>query len=257
MKKRFNPDLLITALLVFDCVASVLAGIDAAWVRTLVALLMLFLPGYALRAALFPKRLLDSGEQLLFSLASSVVVIILTGMAISLVGWTMDASTWVTSLAVVTLAACGVAALRRRSRTEEAVSPSPVRLKLGQAVLVLLAVALALGALKLADTPLNNPANIQGYTILWILPVAKNAPQYVHVGVISNQFTASDYRVQLMVNKQAVYVWPDIRLAPGQKWDAMYAVPASTTGNSQVSAVLYKLDQPQSVYRQVSLQLGP
>jgi hypothetical protein len=87
--------------------------------------------------------------------------------------------------------------------------------------------------------------------------VAKNAPQYVHVGVISNQFTVSDYRVQLMLNNQPVYDWPDIRLAPGQKWDGMYAVPASTTGSSQVSAILYKLDQPQSVYRQVSLQLGP
>jgi uncharacterized membrane protein len=257
MKNRFNPDLLIIALLTFDCVAIILAGINAAWVRTLVALLMLFLPGYALRAALFPKRLLDSGEQLLISLASSVVVTILTGLAIYLIGWIMDASTWATSLAVVTLAACGVAALRRRSRAEEAVAPSPLRLKWGQAVLVLLALALAVGALNLADTPLNNPANIQGYTILWILPEAKTAPQSVQVGMISNQFTVEDYRVQLMVNQQPVYVWPDIRLAPGQTWDATYTVPASTTGSSKVSAVLYKLDQPQSVYRQVSLQLGP
>ena len=257
MKQRFNPDLLITALLAFDCVVSILAGIDAAWVRTLVALLMLFLPGYALRAALFPKRLLDSGEQLLISLASSVVVTILTGLAIYSFGWVMDASTWVTALAGVTLAACGVAALSRRSRTEETPAASPLRLKWGQAALVLLAVALAVGALNLADTPLYNPANIQGYTILWILPVAKNAPQYVHVGVISNQFTVSDYRLQLMLNNQPVYAWPDIRLAPGQKWDGMYAVPASTTGSSQVSAILYRLDQPQNVYRQVSLQVGP
>ena len=69
--------------------------------------------------------------------------------------------------------------------------------------------------------------------MLWILPVAKNAPQYVHVGVISNQFTVADYRLQLMLNKQPVYVWPDIRLAPGQKWDGMYTVPASTTGSSR------------------------
>jgi uncharacterized membrane protein len=259
MKKnpRIEYDLIITALLAFDCVAVILAGIDAAWVRTLAALLMLLLPGYALRSALFPKRLLDSGEQLLFSLASSVIVIILTGMAIYLVGWVMDASTWVTVLGVITLAACAVAGLRRRSPSEEVAPVTPLRLKWGQAVLVVLAVALALGALNLAGTPLNNPANIQGYTILWILPVGNNAQQYVHVGVISNQFTATDYRLQLMLNNKPIYVWPDIRLAPGQRWDALYTVPASTTGSSQVSAVLVRLDQPKSVYRQVNLQLGP
>jgi uncharacterized membrane protein len=257
MKKRIQFDLLITALLVFDCVASILAGIDAGWVRMLVALLMLFLPGYALRAALFPNHMLDSAEQLLISLASSVIVIILTGMVIYLIGWVMDPSTWVTSLAVITLVACGVTFLRRRSPGEEAAAPSALRLKWGQTVLVLLALALALGALNLAGTPLNNPANIQGYTILWILPVVKNAPQFVHVGVISNQFTGADYRLQIMLNKKVVYVWPDIRLAPGQRWDALYTVPASTTGSSQVSAYLYKLDQPQSVYRQVSLQFVP
>jgi hypothetical protein len=257
MKKNFNPDLLITALLAFDCVASILAGIDAGWVRVLAALLMLFLPGYALRATLFPKRMLDSGEQLLISLACSVIVTILTGMAIYLIGWVMDASTWAASLAVITLAACAVALLRRRSPSEEAAAPSALRLRWGQAVLVLLAVALALGALNLAGTPLNNPANIQGYTILWVLPVVKNAPQYVHLGVISNQFSVTDYRVQLILNKKVVSEWADIRMAPGQRWDAVYTVPASTTGNSQVSALLYRLDQPQSVYRQVSLQLGP
>jgi hypothetical protein len=257
MKTRFHFDLFVTVLLALGCVGSILAGIDAAWVRTIAALLMLFLPGYALRAALFPKRMLDSAEQLLISLASSVIVTILTGMTIYLIGWAMDASTWVTSLAVITLATCAVAFLRRRSPTEEAVAPSALRLKWGQAVLVLLAVVLALGALDLASTPLNNPANIQGYTVLWVQPVVKNSPQYVHLGVISNQFTAADYRLQVMLNKKVVYVWPDIRLAPGQRWDAMYTVPASTTGSSQVSAYLYKLDQPQSVYREVSLQIEP
>jgi uncharacterized membrane protein len=258
MKKRIGWDLIITVLLALDSVASILASIDAGWVRTLAALIMLFLPGYALRAAFFPRRRLDSGEQLLISLGSSVIVTILTGLAIYMIGWVMDASTWATSLAVITLAACGVAALRRRVRTEEVVSSTPpLRLGWGQVVLVVLAFALVLGALNLANTPLTNPANLQGYTELWILPVAQNTTQYVHVGLISNQFSVADYRLQILVNQKPVYVLADIQLLPGQRWDALYTVPASTTGSSQVSAMLYKLDQPQAVYRQVNLQLGP
>jgi len=256
MTKRFHFDLLITIFLAIDATASIVAGFDIPVIRVLTAFLMVFLPGYALRAALFPKRYLDSAEQLLISLGSSVIVVILTGMAIALAGWNMGTSNWASSLTLFTLVACGVAFLRRRTPTLVWANPTPLRLKVGQVLLLLVAFALVFGAVNLASLPISNPANLQGYTILWILPVVKGAPQFVHLGVINNQFTPTDYRLQIVVGNQVIHEWQDIQLAPGQSWESIYDIPGALPANTQVEAFLYKLDQPQSVYREVSLQLA-
>jgi uncharacterized membrane protein len=256
MKKRWEFDLIITALLVIDGAASILAGIDAPQIRVLVAFVLLLAPGYALRSVLFPKRFLDSAEQLLISLGSSVIVVILTGVGIYLAGWIMDASTWASALTLFTLVACGVALLRRRAPAAEMLDLSPLRFKWGQALLLLVAVSLVFGAVNLADTPISNPANLQGYTILWILPVLKGAPQFVHLGVISNQFIPTNYRLQIVVGNRVIHEWPDIQLAPGESWESIYAIPGTPGANTQVQAYLYKLDAPRSVYRQVNLQVA-
>jgi hypothetical protein len=257
MKKRLQFDLLIIALLAVDGAASIVAGFDIPVVRVFTAFMLLLLPGYALRAALFPKHALDSPEQILISLGSSVLVVILAGMGIYLAGWAMDASTWASTLALFTLAACAMAFFRRRGIAGlGTASPAwaPLRLRWGQALLLFVAFALTFGAVNLARMPISNPANLQGYTILWMLPVVKGAPQFVHLGVISNQFTPANYRLQLVEGNQVIQEWPDILLAPGQSWESIYRIPA-TVNHTQVKAFLYKLDNPQIVYRQVSLQL--
>jgi uncharacterized membrane protein len=247
-------DLFIISIIALACVVSVLAGVTAPPVRVIVAcLLVLILPGYAFFVAVFPERILDSAESFLVMIGSSIMLTAVSGIIINLLGQKLQAPLWALVSGGLVLAGCVISGSRRLARVP-AISPAPILpFKCQHVLIISVAVLMAVGAMGLASSPITNPVHLQGYAILWILPVQNNTPGTIRLGVVSGQFTSADYNLQVTIGNKIVKQWPDIQLGPGMSWEATVQEPGNLPASTPVEAFLYKSDQPNTVYRHVKL----
>ena len=218
--------------------------------------LVLILPGYAITAALFPPRSLDTAERCLFSIGLSLAVAALLGLALHWTPWGLQASTWVIALSGTVLGASTIAWMRRRQDHALATSPVHMRLdvSLRQGLLLGLAVLVTGAAIKLAQMP-SPPDGVSGYTLLWMIPVDGETADHLRLGVNSMEFDTIAYRLQLIVDGQVMYEWPELRLAPGESWETTGKLQRDQVRPGSVEAHLYRLDDPKTVYRHVKFQL--
>ena len=207
-------------------------------------------PGYAVTAALFPKAQLGRAERLLLSVALSLAVLVLGSVVVFQMGTDLTLNVWAALVESVVSVGCLVAMLRRPSEPA-LVAPLP-GLSQRQWVLFGLAGLVALAALALAGTPLA-ATNVQGYTVLWVLPAGDAAAPELRLGVESAELSAVSYRVEVSVGAGAPGEVARLTLAPGEKWESTYAIPPELQGQGAIAARLYRLDQPDEAYRQVTL----
>jgi uncharacterized membrane protein len=237
-------------------VLATLLGLHDAMLQVLIALpLVLVLPGYAISAAIFLKHRLGVPERLLFSVGLSLAVAALGGLALNITPWGLSAGSWAVLLGSVTLGASVVALARRRERLWVSTGHSRVGLRAYEVLLLGLAALVVVVGLRLARTPVPSQG-FQGYTFLWILPANENAHDAVRLGVSSNEFAATSYRLQVKVNDAILREWPVIELAPGEQWEATVVLPAAQAQDERVEALLYRSDAPDTVYRRGLLWLG-
>lgn len=121
MKIKFSTDLLIILLwTILTIIFIIIPGLDSSIIRTILGLvIVLFLPGYVLVAALFPKRGdLDSIERIALSFGLSIAVVPLIGLllnytfGIRLIPILISISIYIIILAII-------AEYRRREAGEE------------------------------------------------------------------------------------------------------------------------------------------
>ena len=151
--KHKSFDLLVVAVIAL--IAITLAFVvppDDVPVRILTLPLVLVLPGYALTAAMFPKRAFGIPERLVFSLSLSLIIVILGGLALNIMPFGLRASSWAVLLGVITLGAIGVALARRRG---EGMQPGQSRrwnigLSIPQGVLIGLAMVVLSGTVVMS-----------------------------------------------------------------------------------------------------------
>ena len=102
MVRSFGP-VIATALM---AVGAVIVFVDHSLIQVAVGgALVLWLPGYALTAALFSQSQLQGIERTLFSIGTSIAVAILTGFGLNAVGISLTAWTWGVALGGLALAA--------------------------------------------------------------------------------------------------------------------------------------------------------
>ncbi len=250
---RTSSDLILASL--FASLAALLAWLGLTWppLQAVLGLaLVLFVPGYALAAALFPPRTLGFPERLLFTVALSLVCTMLGSLVLYWLNVALRPVSWALLLAAITYYASLIAWLRRRSIG----SALPAfNLSLAQAGTLGLAGLAVVAALSLARVP-SSPAGLESYTVLWILPTDAASPPGVRVGITSMEFTPERYRLLVTVDGQPLREWATISLGPGDKWEAIVPLSAKGTGPGKIEAILYRLDNPNVVYRQVSLWQG-
>ena len=97
------------------------AHLNKTVVRTVLGLLLvLFFPGYALIASLFPKKDdLDSIERITLSFGLSIAITPLLGLVLNYTPWGIRLDQILVSLTGITLLLCAVAIIRRRRIPEE------------------------------------------------------------------------------------------------------------------------------------------
>lgn len=249
---RYSGDLVTAVVVAATSGALTLLAPDTLAVRVVAALPLVFvLPGYAITAALFPRRTLGIPEQVLCSVGLSLVVVIMGGFALHWTPWGLQAESWAIFLFCVTLGASVIAGMRWHRGWSVAVTSLNIGLDSRQGLLLGLAALVVVAVVGLARTPMP-PRGIQGYTLLWILPAGEGNPNAVRLGISNNEFALTEYSLRVLVDDQIAQEWPAIQLAPGQKWETTAVVPGKSS--SVVEALLYRLDAPNDVYRRVTLR---
>ncbi len=251
--RRNAVDLLV--VMSVAVVATALAFIPIGWIPLRIALaipLVLFLPGYALTAALFPTRALDLAERLAFILGLSLAGTVLGGVALNLTPWGLEARSWAILLSSVTLGAGVVALVRRRGYPEANACPVSIGINVRQAILFGLAVLIAVTAVGVASVGASRQQSSR-FTQLWILSANQADRDAVQLGIRSMERTHVTYRLVLTTGGTIIEEWPAIDIAPGGEWETTVILPAAQPGISPVEASLYRLDSSESIYRHVTL----
>ena len=222
--------------------------------------LVLFLPGYALTAALFTPGSLGRAERLVLSMGLSISLTALSGLVLNWTPWGLQAGTWILWLGGLTVIASLVGMLRLQRQKEQIIaSPNPSRsgrfggkstFNLYQSGMLAMAVVIVVIALVVARNGAEQTSS--AFTQLWILPT--DQANSVRVGIVNDEQTTVQYHLQLQVKGVMVNDWPSIQLNSGQKWENLIGLVGGA-GPGDVQALLYRLDAPTQVYRRVVL--GP
>jgi len=209
--------------------------------------LALFLPGFAVTAAVFARHRLDWVTVLVLSIAFSLVVVILGGLLLNALPPGLTESSWTALMVLATVGAAGFAASRVERDSgppERRGLPRLTRVEMG---LLGLTIVLISAAAVLARTPLP-AAGVRGYTTLSIVPRATSAGT-VTLGVQSSEKQPTTYRLKVLENADRVRLDRRLTLAPGQRWLRPISVDRSAR---RLDAQLFRGGK---VYRRVRLLL--
>jgi uncharacterized membrane protein len=244
---RRSIDLLIVTLMALAGMATAIGGANNLALGLLFGLpLALALPGYALIAAGAPGSSLGPAERLVFSVGGSIAMGVLGGLALNGTAWGLQPASWALLLGGTTLVACTIAYIRRRG-SPATPAPSQAQLRPRDAGLFGLAALIAVAAFALAIDGAAQPPG-QGFTQLWMLPDGAN----LRLGAQNVENQATQYTIELAVGKRIVRRWETVELENGARWEAVEPLPAHTAGTT-VELRLYRLDEPKTVYRRVTL----
>jgi uncharacterized membrane protein len=237
--------------------------------------LVFFLPGYTLTQVLFPGRSPDplsaasqsvvlrsrlkmgrpfgTIDSLVFSLGLSLVIDIITGLLLNLLPGGLQWQSWTLSLTMIT-EVCALLAIFLRRRWpggQKDAGEWHIPFK----VYALLGLALGVVILALWLSIIRPPQ--PSFTQFWMLPSTQaNKSCAVLIGVRNFEVTSETYRIQVIRNGIQLASWPSIMLAPQQEWDRLVPIsPGAVSGDVLMSAQLYRLDQPGTIYREVHLTL--
>lgn len=257
-------DLLL--IIVSSLVLVPMALLSAGLLRSILGLLfVIFFPGYALVAALFPKKSnLDGVERLALSFALSIAVVPLIGLILNYTPWGIRLESIVLSILCFILIMAALALYRRRSlapeeRFELNFRASLSRLALsmkGQklwegllAVLLLIAICGAIGTIVYV---VNSPKVGEKFTEFYILDPEGKAENYpkeitlgnegkVIVGIVNHEQETMTYGVEIDIDGDKVSDTGSIPLDNQAKWEQEVNFAPTRTGLSQkVEFLLYK-----------------
>jgi uncharacterized membrane protein len=247
MTRAFADPRFIAGLAVLSGIAA-LSPAPVAVRVALAAPLALVLPGWALSLAFLPDSESWLGR-LPVSVATSVVLSGITGLALAATPIGLTRFVWAPLLAGVTI--LGAAIAYSRSPEHEL---SRIRLGMpGRPVLALVAAAaLVMVAVTLARTPLS-AGHIRGYSALWLLPTNAESDS-IRIGVTNSEFTDTSYRVVLYSEGRAIFQRP-LKLSAGERWSAVIDVSSIPTEHRSFDARLIKTGDPSPPYREATLVL--
>jgi uncharacterized membrane protein len=243
----------------WSSIAAIVCALVAAlvpWeiVRIVAALpLTLFLPGYAIVAVAFGSSELALPKRLTLSVGVSLMVLVLGTLVLNVFPFGIRTASWAVLLALVVIAACRGAALRRGRRQSRQKRRSPFasfRPSWGAVAMLAAAVVITGAALVLAQKPLS-AKNAEGFTALWMLPT-DSKEDAVRVGVVSSEQDPASYRLIITVGRKSHSQNYRVDLDPGEEESFEVEVPRAPGSRRHVVASLYRENKPQHLYRRVT-----
>jgi uncharacterized membrane protein len=245
-------------------------------------LIVLFLPGYAMVAAMFPGRDEISGaERIVFSIGLSVALVPFIGYGLLYTSWGMSTGPLVISISVVTLVMCIVALFRRHRLPEGAAFSVPygsvLRLpvdslqgkhsRLETALTLLLLASVLVSAATVAYVTIN-PRPGQGFTEFYLLgpdgrsggyPTTLNVGDsgQVTVGVVNQEERTVDYQLAVLLDGNPLPLQAqeeNIRVDNNERWEGTVSFAPEVSGNNmKLQFLLYKDADLSEPYRELHL----
>jgi uncharacterized membrane protein len=277
--KKLPSDLLTILILVLLTLVFVLTPVlENTFIRTILGLpLVLFIPGYVLIAALFPKKNdLDTIERIALSFGLSIAVVPLVGL---LLNFTLGIKLIpiLFTLCVYTIALILVAAYRREELPEEErFSVSFYRLyeiinsemsidrSRGDKILTGILIFSIVLAISMLFVVIVTPKTGERFTEFYILgPSGKaenystnlkyNSPSEILVGVINHEYTSVNYTVRIALDK-GVLSDTLFSLNDNETWEKNITfVPDKEGNDTKLEFWLYKEDNFTVPYRELHL----
>lgn len=274
-------DLLLVIIFTFLCVAFVLEPhLNTTPIRTILGvLLVLFLPGYALIASLFPKKNdLDGIERAALSFGLSIAVTPLIGLALNYTPFGIRLDPILVSLSAFTVILCVVAYLRRQRIPEENrfwvdFSGFFNGMKQGfkgesktSKILSLILVISIILAISTTAYIIVKPKEGEKFTEFYILGPDGKASNYptnltsgeegkVIIGIVNHENAETSYHL-VVASNGSVQSEQTVKLANGEKLEIPYNFTAGDPGTRKLEFLLYKLPDNNNIYRSLHLWLN-
>ncbi len=249
-----NLDLFVVILIALVNMLWILLPSFPPIMRTIVVFPLVFVvPGYALAEVLSYKRYLKTSHRLVFSLGLSLTLAILCGLMLNTLPAGFQASSWALLLGLLTVTFSLLAVYLRRYRAANETQPLKFRITIFQGLLLFLAVVvLSVSFFYNAVGAARQPH--PGFTQLWVLPSTQTGKSCsVRFGLRSFETTPVTYRVAMTMNRAPTTTWSPVVLAPQEEWNRSESIVAKSVAAISVELQLYRLDKPQTVYRDVKV----
>lgn len=283
MLRDLPQDLAASAIVTVATLIFTLTPLGELPVRIPLGLLMvLFVPGYALIAALFPRNKdLDWIERIALSFGLSIAVVPLIGLGLNYTPWGIRLKPVVLSLALFTLSMTFVAHLRRlrlpegerlvvdirgalRLIQDELFSGDSTRLDRALSVLLLISIIVSVAVLIYV---IVTPKEGERFTEFYILgpngkacdyPTQINAGEMstVIVGVVNHEYSPVNYTIRIQLGDDVIRDWR-ISLEHNQTWEKPVTYIITRPGDLQkLEFLLFKEENFTAPYRDLHLWIN-
>ncbi len=241
--------------------------------------MVLFVPGYALIAALFPRKDdLDGIERVALSFGLSIAVVPLMGLGLNYTPWGIRLTPVVISISVFTMAMTAAAYFRRMSLPQgmrfyvdfrkgldsiksELMAGEKSRLDKVLTILLILSIILSVSALVYV---IVTPKQGEKFTEFYILGPKGKAYDYpthvvsgnssnVIVGVVNHEYIPVNYTMRLSFDNSTL-LQQKVELAHNQTWEHPVSYVLNHPGDEQkLEFLLYKENNFTASYRDLHL----
>jgi hypothetical protein len=226
-------------------------------IGTVLALPLVFLlPGYALTEFLVHKLSLDLLRRFIFSIGLSIAMDIIIGFIMNSFSFGLRAISWSVFLGLMTVFLSLTIVYFREKYSFEYLKLPKFHFRIYEYVLIGLSLlTIVLSIWYSAINVLQQPHTF--FTELWMQSSKEsNNTCDIHLGVQSFEITSVRYRIVMSENGTQVNVWQPVILAPQQEWNRSVVMSPNFTNTVYVEVKLYKIDQPETVYRDVHITLN-
>ncbi len=260
MRIRITDELLLLNLLVIVLILAIIF-FPSNILRIILGLpFIFFFPGYALVAALFPRRGgLGSVRRVAFGFGLSIAVVTVIGLIINSTTWGISLESILWTIGSFTIIMTVVAWLRRKRLPEGerfGIEFTMVLFNWGKGiqsrVLSIILVLAVLGVLGVVSYAIAKPKVGQKFTEFYILgsedrdadyPETLNTGQEgnVTIGIVNHEYQDVSYRVEVLLNGIKDDEVGPVRLEQDEKYEETVTFTLYQAGNNQkIEFLLYK-----------------
>ena len=277
--KFLANDLIIILLFTFLTTIFVTVPVlNGTVIKTVLELIfILFIPGYSLIAALFPRKQdLDGIERVALSFGLSIAITPLIGLILNYTSFEIRLDPILIVLSLLSFILIVVAFLRRRRIPDQEKfklnlgvhfhnlkSSFDQEKKLDKILSIILIISIIL-AISATIYIIVTPKEGEKFTEFYILGAGGKASDYptnltigqsgtIIVGIVNHEYSNVTYNLLVKFNGTTV-TSKNITLTNGQKWEEPLTFNASTLGkNQKLELLLYKLPDQDKAYRSLHL----
>jgi uncharacterized membrane protein len=273
---RKNLDLTLVVFFTLLCIPFVLIPPlnEISPIRIILGLpLVLFLPGYALIATLFPKKGdLDGIERVALSFGLSIAIVPLLGLALNYTQFGIRLTPILIVLSAFTISLAMGGYVRRSAIPKEdrfsvdfgalfnsmKKSFKPANTKSDRILSVILVIAIVL-AINMLVYVIITPKEGEKFTEFYILGPGGKAEDYptnlkvgeegeVIIGIVNHEYANVTYQLEVRLNGEVIEV-KSVKLRHNEKWESPFTFRAKETGKDQkLEFLLFKNHFEKSVY---------